>query len=99
AKIAGGVPRGEVYAALIKDGLDKAAAPPPAPAPGARPGEPQAGVAYRVELGNAPIKGAKDALVTIVQFSDFQCPFCSRVEPTIAQVMDEYSGKVRVVWK
>jgi protein-disulfide isomerase len=99
AKIASGTPRGQVYAALIKEGLDKAAAPPPPPAAPARSGEPEAGVAYRVELGKAPIKGAKDALVTIVQFSDFQCPFCSRVEPTIAQVMEEYKGKVRVAWK
>ena len=37
--------------------------------------------------------------MTIVQFSDYQCPFCSRVEPTINQVMDEYKGKVRVVWR
>jgi protein-disulfide isomerase len=37
--------------------------------------------------------------VTIVQFSDFQCPFCSRVEPTIDQVMKEYAGKVRVAWR
>ena len=34
-----------------------------------------------------------------MQFSDFQCPFCSRVEPTINQVMDEYKGKVRVAWR
>src|SRR5207344_1642893 len=47
----------------------------------------------------APLKGAKDAPVTIVQWSDFQCPFCSRVEPTINQVMKEYNGKVRVAWR
>jgi protein-disulfide isomerase len=98
-KISGGVPRGEVYAALIKGGLDKAAAPPTPPPSAARAGEPQAGVAYRLDLGKAFVKGPKDALVTIVQFSDFQCPFCSRVEPTIAQVMKEYEGKVRVAWK
>lgn len=46
-----------------------------------------------------PIKGAKDALVTIVEFSDFQCPYCSRVNPTISQVMKEYKDQVRVVWK
>ena len=50
-------------------------------------------------MKGAPVKGAKDALVTIVQFSDFQCPFCSRVEPTIDQVMKEYQGKVRVAWR
>ncbi len=46
-----------------------------------------------------PIKGAKDALVTLVVFSEFQCPFCKRVEPTIKQIMDTYKGDVRVVWK
>ena len=39
------------------------------------------------------------APVTIVLFFDFQCPFCSRVEPTLAQVQKEYGDKVRVVWK
>ncbi|HXU79842.1 MAG TPA: thioredoxin domain-containing protein [Polyangia bacterium] len=98
-KLKSGVGRSGLYAAIIKDGLDKAAAPltpPPAPA---RPGQPAEGTAYKVDLGNAPVKGVRDALVTIVQFSDYQCPFCSRVEPTIDQVMKEYAGKVRVVWK
>jgi protein-disulfide isomerase len=92
-KLAGGVPRGELYAAIIKDGLDKQAAPPPSPA------APSAGTVYKVDIAGAPVKGAKDALVTIVQFSDFQCPFCSRVEPTIDKVMTEYKDKVRVVWR
>jgi protein-disulfide isomerase len=96
AKLAGGTPRGQLYASFIKDGLDKAAAPPPPPA---RPGEPDANTRFRAEIKDAPIKGAKDALVTIVQWSDFQCPFCSRVEPTVSQVMKEYDGKVRVAWR
>jgi protein-disulfide isomerase len=37
--------------------------------------------------------------VTIVLFSDFQCPFCARVEPTLARVEQEYGQKVRLVWK
>jgi len=37
--------------------------------------------------------------VTIVEWSDFQCPFCGRVEPTLKQIMDEYKGKVRIAWK
>jgi protein-disulfide isomerase len=95
AKLASGTPRAGLYAALIKDGLDKAAPKKEE----ARPGEPLPNEVYKAEVKGAPIKGAKDALVTIVQFSDFQCPFCSRVEPTIDQVMKEYSGKVRVAWR
>jgi protein-disulfide isomerase len=96
AKIAAGTPRGKVYAALTEGGLDKAAAPPPPPP---SRGEPDANTRFRAEIKGAPVKGAKDAEVTIVQWSDYQCPFCSRVEPTIAQVMDTYKGKVRVVWR
>lgn len=46
-----------------------------------------------------PIKGAADALVTVVLFSDFQCPFCSRVNPTVEQILSTYKDDVRVVWK
>jgi protein-disulfide isomerase len=46
-----------------------------------------------------PSKGPKDAPVTIVEFSDFQCPFCSKVEPTITRIMADYAGKVRVVFR
>lgn len=53
----------------------------------------------RVPVGDRPMKGAKDALVTIVEISDFQCPFCSRVNPTMKRIMDEYQGQVRVVWR
>ena len=35
----------------------------------------------------------------IVIFSDFQCPFCTRVEPTLTQIEKKYEGKVRFVWK
>ena len=88
-------PRGQLYAALTKDGLDKAA-PPPRRSPGA----PDAEHALPAPTAKgAPSKGAKDALVTIVQYSDFQCPFCSRVEPTMDKILEEYKGKVRVVWR
>ncbi|HXJ19102.1 MAG TPA: thioredoxin domain-containing protein [Polyangia bacterium] len=96
AKIAAGTPRGQVYAALTEKGLEKAAPPPPPPARG---GEPDANTRYRAEIKGSPMKGDKNAPVTIVQWSDYQCPFCGRVEPTVAKVMDEYKGKVRVVWR
>src|SRR6185436_18290933 len=44
-------------------------------------------------------KGSANAKVTIVEFSDFQCPFCSRVVPTLAQIEKEYGKKVRVVFR
>jgi protein-disulfide isomerase len=46
-----------------------------------------------------PSLGKSGAPVTLVLFSDFQCPFCSRVEPTLKQVKQAYGDKVRVVWK
>jgi len=95
AKLQAGTPRSELYATIIKDGLAKKEMPKEEP----RAGEPSPSETYKAEVKGAPIKGAKDALVTIVQFSDFQCPFCSRVEPTIDKVMEEYKGKVRVAWR
>jgi protein-disulfide isomerase len=94
ALLAAGLPRAQLYATLIEDGLDKAAPKKEEE----RPGEPQPGVAYKVDILGAPIKGAKDALVTIVEYADFECPFCARVEVTLDQVLKEYAGKVRVAW-
>lgn len=45
------------------------------------------------------IFGNKDAAVTIFEYSDFQCPYCSRGYQTISQVRKEYGNKVRVVFK
>ena len=54
---------------------------------------------WKVPVGDSPSIGPDTALVTMVVFSDFQCPFCKRVEPTIQQVLDTYKDKVRLVWK
>ena len=45
-----------------------------------------------------PVKGAKDAIVTIVEISDFQCPFCNRVGPTMKKILETYPNEVQVVW-
>lgn len=45
-----------------------------------------------------PIRGTKDAVITIVNFSDFECPFCSKVNPTLNSLMKRYEGKIRLAY-
>ncbi len=45
------------------------------------------------------IRGNKNAAVTLIVISDFQCPFCERHEPTLAQILEAYGDKVRIVWR
>ncbi len=53
----------------------------------------------KMNLQNAPVKGAPAAKVTIVEYTDFQCPFCSRGYATVEQLLKDYDGKVKVVYK
>ena len=49
--------------------------------------------------GVSPAKGSTNPAVTIVEFSDFECPFCSEVQPVLKQVMQSYGKDVRLVFK
>jgi protein-disulfide isomerase len=84
AIVAKGVPRAKVYDELMKD----AKGPPPpekkeVPAPDAQ----------------SAFKGSANAKVTVQIFSEFQCPFCKRVDPTIKELEKEYGNKVKFVWR
>jgi protein-disulfide isomerase len=52
-----------------------------------------------IEVGAAPSRGPAAAPVTIVAFSEFQCPFCSRALPGLKEVEAQYPGKVRIAFK
>ncbi len=52
-----------------------------------------------IETEGYPALGPADAPVTLVEFSDFECPFCGRFTPTVDQVKDVYAGRVRLVYR
>ncbi len=51
------------------------------------------------ESEGLPIRGRADAPVTIVEFSDFECPYCARASSTIEQVLEKYADQVRLVYR
>lgn len=54
---------------------------------------------FEVTAGDAPFKGGADAKVTIVEFSDFQCPFCSKGAVVLAEIEKKYGNKVKIAFK
>ena len=99
---------------VVKDFLNKGsssskgevrvAQPSPAPAKQAA-GQPETVVLgeedqAEIEKGGAATKGAKDAPITIVEFSEYQCPWCQRyVEETYSQIFDEYGGQIYYIFR
>ncbi|CAN5191908.1 hypothetical protein BH11PAT1_BH11PAT1_4440 [soil metagenome] len=72
----------------------------PAPAAAAAPGEDK--TPKKVSIDNDPVLGNKDAKVTIIEFSDYECPFCKRhFEQTYPQLKKEYidTGKAKLVFR
>ena len=81
---------GTIAAAPSQQGQQQqAAAPPQQAAPGAA----------NINLAGLPFRGSADAKVAIVEYSDFQCPFCARAYPTINQILKDYDGKVKFYYK
>jgi protein-disulfide isomerase len=100
ALVSSGTPRRQVYARLIRNGLTTPPPRPPSAGTGtaaARPTlDPEA--VYNVPVTRAqPSRGPANALVTLVLFTDFECPFCSRVAPTLEAILQQYGTDVRLV--
>ena len=53
----------------------------------------------KLDLSRAPVRGQSQASITIIEFSDLQCPFCARVTPTLQELMKQYPDQVRWVFK
>ncbi|MBI5543834.1 MAG: thioredoxin domain-containing protein [Deltaproteobacteria bacterium] len=80
------------------------AAPTAAPKPAERPAAPgnveDANAIYRVPMGDSPAWGSATAKVTIIEGTDFECPFCSRANDTLKQIKQTYGAQaVRVAIK
>lgn len=54
---------------------------------------------YTIPLGNSPVKGPDSAPIIIVEFSDFQCPFCNRASYVVNQVLKTYPDNIKFVYK
>jgi len=61
--------------------------------------EPPAPFRATVDITGAPVRGTATAPVTIVEYSDFHCPFCRRVQPTLTALLEKYPGQVKLVYK
>ena len=82
--------------------IETKAAAAPATQPAQIPTQPTAPQVFRVSLDDDPVKGNPDAPVTVVEFSDFQCPFCSRFfQQTLPLIEENYidTGKIKFVYK
>lgn len=96
-----GVARAELYDHLMKDALDRqAGAPgrPPQQKRERRPGEPDDVSVYKVDVGNRPALGPETALVTVVEFADYHCPYCAKVKLQLDQLLEAHPDQVRLVY-
>jgi len=91
-----GTPRGDVYATLMKDAVKQRRAKDPEPPKPAQPGGLDPDATYPVDVEGRPALGPADALVTVAVFSDFQCPYCARLGPTLHELF-ENEKDIRVV--
>jgi len=93
AKVASGTPPERVYAVLSKENRA-------AQAPDGDDDEPDdTKTVFKIAIGASPSRGPATSLVTIVEFADYECPFCVRAEPALRELRADYGDRVRFVFK
>jgi protein-disulfide isomerase len=99
--LAAGAARPEVYAALMHSAKPTREVAKPADAKPSepKPGKPDPAEHYAVPVDGRPTLGPDDALVTIIEFADFECPYCRKVQPTLDAIVQRYGSNVRVVFR
>jgi protein-disulfide isomerase len=55
--------------------------------------------AKKIDVTDAPMKGSPSAKVTLVEFADYECPHCKRLQPVLRQIVDEFHNDVKVYFK
>lgn len=58
-----------------------------------------AGPVVPVDLNADHVRGSKTAQIALIEYSDYECPFCHRVHPTITQLMKDYDGKIMWIYR
>jgi protein-disulfide isomerase len=95
-----GIPRAEIYERVLAESAHEI---PPEPGATGEEEEPppelDESVLYAVPVDDAPRLGPADAPVTIVAFSDFQCPYCARAVPTLQALMERYPDRIRIFFR
>ncbi len=46
-----------------------------------------------------PIRGENNSQLTILEFGDFECPYCAQIYPNLVKLLNEYNGQIKLVWK
>jgi protein-disulfide isomerase len=82
----------DLLEAILSGKADPSVGPTAAPRAAAR-------AVPAIHIDDSPVRGAKDAPVTIVEFSDFQCPFCAQETSVLQSLLEEYPGQIRWVFK
>jgi protein-disulfide isomerase len=91
--LAAGTPPEGLYAKLMAGARSEPPPPPPPPRP------PVSNEVYKVEIGKAPRKGGQEPKITLIEFADFQCPFCARAKNTLDELLRIYKDDLGIWYR